>query len=45
LQFKAMRMHCPGDENIIPIYRPEDSATDSKLATTVNVDQRGHLTS
>jgi hypothetical protein len=45
MDFKAMQMHCPGDENIIPIYLPEDSATDSKPATTVDVGQRNHVTS
>ena len=26
MEFKAFRMHCPGDENIIPLYRPRDSS-------------------
>ena len=25
MPFRAMRMHCPGDENIIPIYRPDNT--------------------
>jgi hypothetical protein len=45
MEFKPMRMHCPGDENIIPIYHPEDSATDSKLSTTLVIGQRDHITS
>ena len=28
MSFCTMRMHCPGDENIIPLYRPEDTTDD-----------------
>jgi hypothetical protein len=38
-------MHCTGDENIIPIYHPEDSNTDSKLETTVEFGHTDHITS
>ena len=33
MPFRAFRMHCPGDENIIPIYRP-DEITHVILAST-----------
>ena len=36
MPFRAMRMHCPGDENIIPIYRP-DNTTHGVAASTSNV--------
>ena len=29
-----MRMHCPGDENIIPIYRPNDTTNDDAASTS-----------
>ena len=25
MPFRAMRMHCPGDKNIIPLYRPDNA--------------------
>ena len=28
MPFRAMRMHCPGDENSIPLYRPDDATPD-----------------
>jgi hypothetical protein len=34
MEFKAMRMHCPNDENIIPVYRSEDSTEDSEQSTS-----------
>jgi hypothetical protein len=38
MDFKAMQMHCPGDEKIIPLYRPENNIADSKIATTMDVE-------
>jgi hypothetical protein len=34
-----MRMHCPGDENIIPLYRPEESAPEPKASSTLDIGQ------
>ena len=34
MPFRCMRMHCPGDENIIPIYRPNDTSTDAADSTS-----------
>ena len=45
MEFKAMRMHCPGDENIIPVYRPEDSTEDSKPSMTKAVGHNKQFTS
>ena len=39
MEFKAMQMHCPGDENIIPIYRPEDSDPEPKVTSPLNIGQ------
>jgi hypothetical protein len=39
MEFKCMQMPCPGDENIIPLYRPEDSAPDAKVASTLDIGQ------
>ena len=40
MPFRAMRMHCPGDENIIPLYRPDESTpvnATSVSTSTANV--------
>ena len=40
MPFRCMRMHCPGDENIIPIYRPTDTSTDvaaSQPSSSINL--------
>ena len=34
MPFRCMRMHCPGDENIIPIYRPDDTTNDEAASTS-----------
>ena len=38
MPFRAMRMHCPGDENIIPIYRPDDITHDIAASTSTSRD-------
>ena len=38
MPFRAMRMHCPGDENIIPLYRPDDATPDIATSTTTASD-------
>ena len=38
MPFHAMRMHCPGDENIIPIYRPDESTHDIAASTSTSSD-------
>jgi hypothetical protein len=32
-------MHCPGDENVIPLYRPEYSDPESKVSSTLDIGQ------
>jgi hypothetical protein len=39
IEFKCMRMHFPGDENIIPLYLPEESAPEPKVASTLDIGQ------
>ena len=39
-----MRMHCPGDENIIPLYRPEDTTTDLDTSTSKTNDTAENAT-
>ena len=36
MPFRAMRMHSPGDENIIPIYRPDDTTNDVAASTSTS---------
>ena len=36
MPFRCMRMHCPGDENIIPIYRPDDTTNDVAASTSTS---------
>ena len=43
MPFHCMRMHCPGDENIIPIYRPdttndEAASTSSSSVSVANIE-------
>ena len=38
MPFCAMRMHCPGDENIIPLYRPDDATPDIATSTSTASD-------
>ena len=38
MPFRAMRMHCPGDENIIPIYRPDEITHDIAASTSTSSD-------
>jgi hypothetical protein len=45
MQFKEMRMHCLGDEHIIPLYRLEDSTENSKPSTTRAVGHNEPFTS
>jgi hypothetical protein len=45
IEFKAMRMHCPGDENIIPLYRPEDSTEDSEFLMPRKIRHNDQFTS
>jgi hypothetical protein len=37
MEFKCMRMHCPGDENIIPLYRPVESNSEDKADSSLYV--------
>jgi hypothetical protein len=39
MELKCMRMHCPGDENIIPLYRPVESDPEAKVASSVDIAQ------
>ena len=36
MPFRAMRMHCPGDENIIPLYRPDESNPDNATSASTS---------
>ena len=42
MPFRAMRMHCPGDENIIPLYRPEDTtaALETSMPEGFDTDEK-----
>ena len=35
MEFKCMRMHCPGDENIIPLFLPEANDSEAEEASPV----------
>ena len=35
MEFKCMRMHCPGDENIIPLFLPEANYSEAEEASPV----------
>jgi hypothetical protein len=37
MEFRCMRMHCPGDENIIPLHRPEESDSEDKVESPLAV--------
>ena len=44
MPFRAMRMHCPGDEKIIPLYRPDDTTPDIATSTFTASDTMENLT-
>ena len=44
MPFHAMRMHCPGVENIIPVYRPEDKTADLDTSTSREIDTDEKIT-
>ena len=37
MEFKCKRMHCPADENIIPLYRPVESDSEDKVESFFDV--------
>jgi hypothetical protein len=37
MEFKCKRMHCPGDENIIPLYRPAESDQEDKVESILDI--------
>ena len=39
-----MRMRCPGDENIIPLYRPVDATPDIATSTSKSSDTVENIT-
>ena len=43
MPFRAMRMHCPGDENIIPIYRPDETTRDIAASTSTSSDNVANI--
>ena len=36
MPFRAMRMHCPGDEKIIPIYRPDENTPVNETSVSMS---------
>ena len=44
MPFRAMQMHCPGDKNIIPLYRPEDTTADLDTSTSKENDTEEKVT-
>ena len=44
MPFRAMQMHCPGDENIIPLYRPEDKTADLDTLPSKKIDTDEKIT-
>ena len=37
MDFKCKRMHCPGDENIIPLYSPVESDLEDKIESLMDI--------